>query len=116
MGRRDKGRLWFGNRDKGRLWFGKRDGRLWRKRDSGRLWCKRSQGQSILIDVLHGCLQRREGLRHLVLLAGEFILIASELLYAALGELILIASELLYAALHDGKINRHRFKLCLQFC
>jgi hypothetical protein len=50
------------------------------------------------------------------LLAGEFILIASELLYAALGELILIASELLYAALHDGKINRHRFRLRLQFC
>jgi hypothetical protein len=26
------------------------------------------------------------------------------------GELILTASELLYAALHDGKIKRHRFK------
>ena len=63
--------------------------------------CKRGQGQNILVDVLLGCLQCREGLRHLVLLAGE---------------LILIAGKLLYAALHDGKVKHHRFKLRLQFC
>jgi hypothetical protein len=40
-----------------------------------------------LIDVSHGCLQCREGLCHLVLLAGELILIAGELLYAALDSL-----------------------------
>jgi hypothetical protein len=32
------------------------------------------------------------------------------------GELILIAGKLLYAAPHDGKIKRHGFKLRLQFC
>src|SRR5215831_7544769 len=67
----------------------------------GRLRCKRRQGQNILLNVLLGCLQYRKGLRHLVLLAGE---------------LILTASEQLYAALHDGKVKHHRFKLCLQFC
>jgi hypothetical protein len=66
-----------------------------------RLRCKRGQGQDVLIDVPHGCLQCRESLRHLLLLAGE---------------LILIVGELLYAAPHDGKIKRHRFKLRLQFC
>src|SRR5215472_8844548 len=67
----------------------------------GRLRCKRGQGYNILLDVLLGCLQCCEGLRHLVLLAGK---------------LILIGSELLYAAPHDGKIDRHRFKLGVQFC
>ena len=62
-----------------------------RRRDMARLRCKRGQGQNILLDVLLGCLQCCEGLRHLVLLAGE---------------LILIAGELFYAAFHDGKINR----------
>ena len=66
-----------------------------------RLRCKRGQGQYVLLDVLLGCLQCRKGLCQLILLEGD---------------LTLIASELLYAALHDGKINRHRFKLCLQFC
>jgi hypothetical protein len=46
-------------------------------------------------------LDLREGLRQLVFLAGE---------------LILIGSELLYAALHYGEIKRHRLKLRLHFC
>jgi hypothetical protein len=53
-----------------------------------------------LINFPHGRLQCSESLRHLVLLTGE---------------LILIAGELLYAAPHNGKINHHRLNLRLQF-
>jgi hypothetical protein len=71
------------------------------RQDMGRFRRKRGQRQNILIDVPHGRLEYRKRLRHLILLARE---------------LILIASELLYAAPHDGKIERHRFNLGLQFC
>jgi len=86
-----------------RRWFER-----FRWRSMGRLGCRlcrlgrrRRQGQNLLTKVLFGCLQCRNGLRHLVLLAGE---------------LILIGSELLYAAPDDGKINGHGFKLLLHFC
>ena len=64
----------------------------------GRLRCRRSQGQNLLTEVLLGRLQRRDGLRHLVLLAGE---------------LILIGCKLLFASPDKCEINRHRFKLLL---
>ena len=62
--------------------------------------CGRGYGQNFLIDVLLGCLHQRDGLRQLVLLAGE---------------LILIAGKLLYASPHDGKIERRGFERRLQF-
>jgi len=56
-------------------------------------------GQNFLIDVLLGGLHEREGLRQLVFLVGE---------------LILIGRKLLYAAPNDGKIERSGLKLRLQ--
>ena len=53
---------------------------------------------NLLTDFLLGCLHYRYCLCHLVLLAGE---------------LILIGSEVLYAAPDKCEINRHRFKLLL---
>jgi hypothetical protein len=47
---------------------------------------------------LLGSLQRRDGLRHLVLLAGE---------------LILMGCELLFASPDKCEVNRHGFKLLL---
>jgi hypothetical protein len=47
-----------------------------------------------------GCLQRREGLPQLVLLASK---------------LVLTSSEMVHAATQNGKIKRHRFELSLQF-
>src|SRR5262249_30253930 len=77
----------------------------WRLRRFGRnADCLRGgwgQGQNLLTDVLFGCLQYRYGLRRLVLLAGEVILIGSELLYAAPGK---------------RQVKRHRLKLLLEFC
>jgi hypothetical protein len=57
--------------------------------------------RNFLINILLGCPQCRDGLRHLVLLAGK---------------LVLISGELLYAAFHNGKIKRRGFELRLQFC
>src|SRR6516162_8767175 len=86
-----------------RRWFER-----FRWRSMGRLGCRlcrlgrrRRQGQNLLTKVLFGCLQCRNGLRHLVLLAGE---------------LILIGSELLYAAPDKREVKRHRLKLLLEFC
>src|SRR5215831_20148966 len=56
---------------------------------------------NLLTEFLLGCLQCRDGLRHLVLLAGKQVL---------------ITGELLYAELYNGKIKRRRFELRLQFC
>ena len=85
-----------------RRWFER-----FRWRSMGRLGCRlcrlgrrRRQGQNLLTKVLFGCLQCRNGLRHLVLLAGE---------------LILIGCELLFGSPDKCEVNRHRFKLLLQF-
>lgn len=67
----------------------------------GRLRCRRGEGENFLIYFLLRGLHCHDGLRHLVLLTSELILIGTELLYAAPGK---------------RKVNRHGFKLLLYFC